>query len=50
MGARSPGPENATYLLKALFDPGTEMPTGMMAHEAFEWMCERLEVIFSGKR
>ncbi|MEE3046518.1 MAG: phage exclusion protein Lit family protein [Pseudomonadota bacterium] len=49
MGARSPGLENATYMLKAIFDPGTEMPTRMMAHEVFDWMCKRLEVIFSGR-
>ena len=35
--------ENATYMLKALFDPETAMPTGMMARQAFSWICERVE-------
>lgn len=46
VGNRSAALENATYLLKALFDPETEMPTGMQAREAFEWVCQRLESKF----
>lgn len=47
VGKRSVGLENATYIMKAIFDPKTEMPTRMLSAEAFEWMCHRLEVIFS---
>jgi hypothetical protein len=45
-GERSVALENATYILKALFDPETEMPTGLLAREAFGWICERLEAKF----
>lgn len=47
MGDRSAALENAAYMLKALFDPVTEMPTGMLAREAFEWVCHRLEAKFT---
>lgn len=50
MGERSAGLENAVYMLKSLFDPSTEMPTGMMAREAFEWVCGRLETKFEATR
>lgn len=46
VGERSVALENATYFLKAIFDPRTEMPTGMLAHEAFNWICGRLEEKF----
>ena len=46
MGERSTALENATYMLKALFDPETEMPTGLLAREAFDWVCDRLEARF----
>lgn len=46
-GERSVALENATYLFKALFDPETEMPTDMLAREAFEWVCQRLESKFA---
>jgi hypothetical protein len=46
VGERSVALENAAYMLKAIFDPTTEMPTGMLAREAFEWVCEQLEVKF----
>jgi hypothetical protein len=46
VGERSAALENATYMLKALFDPETLMPTGMNAREAFAWICTRLEAKF----
>ncbi len=47
VGERSAALENATYMLKALFDPETEMPTGMKAREAFAWICERIKAKFT---
>lgn len=47
VGERSAALENAAYMLKALFDPETEMPTGLLAREAFEWVCCRLEAKFT---
>jgi hypothetical protein len=47
MGDRSVGLENATYMLKAIFDPEGDMPRGMLAREAFEWICIRLEARFA---
>jgi hypothetical protein len=47
MGERSVALENATYVLKAIFDADSEMPRGMLAREAFEWVCARLELLFS---
>lgn len=46
-GERSVALENATYLFKALFDPETEMPTCLLAREAFGWVCQRLESKFA---
>lgn len=42
----SPALENATYLLKAVFDPATLMPESQNARQAFEWIEERLVEIF----
>jgi hypothetical protein len=47
LGKRSVALENATYMLKALFDPETEVPTGMISQDAFFWVCGRLETIFA---
>ena len=46
MGERSVGLESVAYMLKALFDPKTEMPIGMLPQEAFDWVCQRLEKRF----
>ena len=42
MGNRSAALENAAYMLKAIFDPESVMPTALLAHEAFEWVSERI--------
>jgi hypothetical protein len=47
VGERSAALENASYMLKALFDPTTKMPTGMTARQAFAWVSERLEMKFT---
>lgn len=41
----SPGLENASYLLKAIFDPTTPMPEGLTARQAFDWVEDRLVAI-----
>lgn len=43
----SPALEAASYFFKAVFDPESDdMPTGMSAVEAFDWMVDRLEFLF----
>ena len=42
MENRSAALENATYMLKAIFDPESVMPTTLLPHEAFEWVSERI--------
>ena len=45
--ARSAALENASYLLKALFDPANpDMPKRQTARQAFDWMAGRLEALF----
>ncbi len=39
---RSTALENAAYMLKAIFDPESVMPTALLAHEAFEWVSKRI--------
>jgi len=47
LGERSPAFENASYLLKALFDPATEPPPGRRTPlENFEWVSQRLDALF----
>lgn len=47
MGERSPALENASYFLKALFDPaGALPPKRLTPRESFNWMAQRLETLF----
>ncbi len=46
----SPALENGYYFLKAIFDPRTSGPENLNARDSFEWICGRLEAIFSPKR
>ena len=47
LGERSPALENASYLLKALFDPASVPPIKRPTpREAFDWMSQRLETLF----
>jgi hypothetical protein len=48
LGDRSPALENASYLLKALFDPAGESSSERLnPREAFDRVAQRLEVMFS---
>jgi hypothetical protein len=50
LGERSPALENASYLLKALFDPsGPPAPKRQTPREAFERMAQRLEQLFPAR-
>ncbi|WP_374650093.1 phage exclusion protein Lit family protein [Dongia sp.] len=46
MGDRSAGLENAGYVLKALLDPATPAPSFNTSTEVFEWISDRLEILF----
>ena len=47
MSGMSVGLENAAYILKAFLDPATSAPESATAHEAFDWISSRLEVLFA---
>jgi SAM-dependent methyltransferase len=50
LGERSPALENASYLLKAMFDPaGPPAPKRRTPREAFDWMAKRLEQLFPAR-
>lgn len=46
MGERSPALENAAYIFKAIFFPTTQAPTFDTPKQSFEWVANRLSVIF----
>ncbi|WP_300973515.1 phage exclusion protein Lit family protein [Sphingomonas sp. LHG3406-1] len=47
LGERSPALENGSYLLKALFDPAGSPPSKRPTpRQAFDWMAQRLEILF----
>lgn len=46
MGERSAGLENATYVLKAIFDPLSNVPAFETPKQSFEWIASRLAEIF----
>jgi hypothetical protein len=47
VGARSVALENAFYLFKAVFAPALEPPAFDTSKEAFEWIRDRLDELFS---
>lgn len=50
LGERSPALENASYLLKALFDPSSMPPLKRQTpREAFDWIAKRLETLFPAR-
>ena len=50
LGERSPGLENAYYLLKALFDPAGALPSKRPTpREAFDTIAQRLETLFPAR-
>jgi hypothetical protein len=46
MGERSPGLENAAYVLKAIFDPTSNPPAFETPKQSFDWIANRLIELF----
>jgi hypothetical protein len=46
LGALTELEHHVQHMLKAIFAPESEMPTGMLAREAFDWVCNQIAAQF----